>query len=51
MTVIKGNNIDDPSQTVYHCDCATAVTETTAFTGLQCEYEATEFCSEPAEAP
>jgi len=32
-----------------HCDCSTAGTETTAFAGEMCEYEASKFCTKPME--
>eukprot|EP00526_Cylindrotheca_closterium_P003340 CAMPEP_0113661244 /NCGR_PEP_ID=MMETSP0017_2-20120614/33324_1 /TAXON_ID=2856 /ORGANISM="Cylindrotheca closterium" /LENGTH=1467 /DNA_ID=CAMNT_0000575921 /DNA_START=83 /DNA_END=4486 /DNA_ORIENTATION=- /assembly_acc=CAM_ASM_000147 len=40
---------DGTSTESKHCDCSTAVTETTAWAGKMCEFEASKFCTKPLE--
>jgi hypothetical protein len=43
------NTFDGGTRTIDHCDCRTAVTVDTIFSGPECQYEATSFCTLPAE--
>jgi hypothetical protein len=44
-TITTDSNGD--KQEVQHCDCSSAVTGSDFFTGTQCEYKQTSFCSQP----
>ena len=46
-TTITGS--DGTMMEIPHCDCSTAFTDTDIFSGSQCEYKQTQFCSKPAQ--
>lgn len=49
-SVVKGAEGQASSiRHVQHCDCSTTATATSVFAGLECEHEATEFCTEPED--
>jgi hypothetical protein len=48
ITTLVVNQEDGQTEDKFHCECATAYTDTESYAGESCEHKSTSFCTEPA---